>query len=155
MSQTCGVETEVYGFTQTCGRPKGHDDYHASDNLEWIDAGQMVSEPPRPCPATDRIQLADRRWLDRVCAFTEGHRGPHGLGPKEPLPSGRVPHRSDCELLSARCSCSEPQPAEYKYVGPGWRAQVGVLEWTLEEILGGRLVEALDAVFPPTPGWGK
>jgi hypothetical protein len=107
-----------------------------------------------PCPATDRIQLVDRRWIARVCAFEEGHLGPHGLGPKEPLPSGRVPHRSDCALMTAACSCAEPSPA-YKYVGPGWRAQVGVFEWTVEEILGSRLVEALDATFPPTPGWGK
>lgn len=42
---------------------------------------------------------------------------------------------------------------DYKYVGPGWRAQVGVLEWAVEEILGSRLVQALDATFPPTPGW--
>jgi hypothetical protein len=114
-----------------------------------------VSDTPSGCPATDRIQLADRRWLDRVCAYAEGHSGPHGLGPKEPLLLRRVPHRSDCELMTARCTCATINPPTYKYVGPGWRAQVGVLEWTVEEILGSRIVEALDAVFPPTPGWDR
>jgi hypothetical protein len=48
--------------------------------------------------------------------------------------------------------------SNYKYIGPGWRAQLGVLEWLTEELvgtLGQRWVEALDATFPPTLGWGR
>lgn len=70
-----------------------------------------------------------------------------------------VPDEEWAKVHSCADHCSFPgcRPTapgqEYKYVGPGWRAQVGVLEWTLEEIAGSRLVEALDATFPPTPGW--